>query len=210
VVGDEVSVDTAAGAQAAVAHLAALGHRRIGIIGGPFSRGVAVGRLRGYEQGLAAAGLPHDGALVREGALDEESGQREALALLGLPEPPTALFCVNDRMAFGALAAAAGGGRRVPGDLSVVGFDDVPLAALIQPALTTVRQPAAELGRLAAELLLERITHPDCPRRRHVLPCDLVIRYSSGPPPAAPDVRPAGAVDRGTAVPVPLSRREGR
>jgi len=181
---DEVSTDTNAGARAAVVHLAALGHRRIGFIGGQISRGVAMGRLAGYRQGLADAELPADVSLVREGELDEDSGRRETLALLSLPLPPTAVFCVNDRTAFGALAALAERGRRVPEDVSVVGFDDIPLAALIRPALTTVRQPAHELGRLAATFLLGRIAHPETPHQRSVLPCQLVARQSSG---RAPD-----------------------
>jgi len=181
---DEVSTDTIAGARAAVAHLAALGHRRIGFIGGQISRGVAMGRLAGYRQGLADAELPADVSLVREGELDEDSGRRETLALLSLPHPPTAIFCVNDRTAFGALAALAERGRRVPEDVSVVGFDDIPLAALIRPTLTTVRQPAHELGRLATTFLLERIAHPETPHQRSVLPCQLVARQSSG---RAPD-----------------------
>jgi len=181
---DEVSTDTSAGARAAVVHLAALGHRRIGFIGGQISRGVAMGRLAGYRQGLADAGLPADVSLVCEGELDEDSGRRETLALLSLLHPPTAIFCVNDRTAFGALAALAERGRRVPEDVSVVGFDDIPLAALIRPALTTVRQPAHELGRLAATFLLGRIAHPETPHQRSVLPCQLVARQSSG---RAPD-----------------------
>ncbi len=181
---DEISTDTIAGARAAVAHLAALGHRRIGFIGGQISRGVAMGRLAGYRQGLADAGLPADVSLVREGELDEDSGRRETLALLSLPLPPTALFCVNDRTAFGALAALAERGQRVPEDVSIVGFDDIPLAALIRPALTTVRQPAHELGRLAATFLLGRIAHPETPHQRSVRPCQLVARQSSG---RAPD-----------------------
>lgn len=183
---DEVSTDTAAGAQAAVAHLAALGHRRIAFIGGRISRGVAIGRLTGYRQGLSEAGLSADVRLVREGDLDEESGRRETAALLELPEPPTAIFCVNDRTAFGVRSMLAERGLRVPEDVSVVGFDDIPLASLIQPPLTTVRQPTHELGRLAATFLLERIAHPDAAHQRSVLPCQLVVRGTSGPAPVQP------------------------
>jgi len=181
---DEVSTDTFGGARLAVAHLAALGHRRIAFIGGRFSRGIAMGRLGGYRQGLDEAGLPAPVQLVREGDLDEESGQREARALLALPQPPTAIFCVNDRTAFGVMAAVTAQGLRAPHDISIVGFDDIPLAGLVAPALTTVRQPAQELGRLAATFLLERIAHPDAPHQRSVLSCELVARQSSGPPSA--------------------------
>jgi DNA-binding LacI/PurR family transcriptional regulator len=178
---DEVSTDTTHGAMAAVAHLTALGHRRIGFIGGPISRGVALGRLAGYRAGLAAAGIMEDAALIREGDLDEASGRSEALALLEGGEPPSAIFCVNDRMAFGALAVLGELGLHAPEDVSVVGFDDVPLAALVSPPLTTVRQPTHDLGRRAAEFLLARIAEPGRPRRKEVLPCMLVERYSSGP-----------------------------
>lgn len=179
---DRVSTDTVAGARDAVDHLVALGHRRIGFVGGPFSRGVALGRLEGYRDGLRRAGLAYDEAFVRQGELDEESGQREALALLTAPRRPTALLCVNDRTAFGVLAAAAELGLRVPHDLSVVGFDDVILASLVQPALTTVRQPARELGQIAVRFLLQRITTPRGPSQSAVLPCLLVVRRSTGPP----------------------------
>jgi DNA-binding LacI/PurR family transcriptional regulator len=182
---DVVTTETAAGARAAVEYLAALGHRSIAFIGGPFSLGVGVGRLAGYRQGLSEAGLPVEDGLIREGNLDEESGRREAEALLALADSPTGIVCVNDRTAFGALAAIAEAGRHVPEDVSVVGFDDVPLAALVQPPLTTVRQPARELGRVAAELLLERLKHPDNPHQKRVLECRLVVRKSSGPPPGA-------------------------
>jgi DNA-binding LacI/PurR family transcriptional regulator len=181
---DEVSTDTTHGAMAAVAHLTSLGHRRIGFIGGHSGRGVARGRLTGFRAGLAAAGIAEDAALVREGDLDEESGRREARALLEQADPPTAIFCVNDRTALGALAALAELGLRVPEDISVVGFDDIPLAALVRPPLTTVRQPTHDLGRRAAEFLLARIAQPDSPRRKEVLPCALVARRSSGPVPA--------------------------
>lgn len=182
---DVVSTDTMTGARDAVAHLAALGHQRIGFIAGQISLGVALGRLTGYRQGLADAGLAADTRLVREGHLDEESGRQETLVLLQLPDPPTAIFCVNDRTAFGVLSAIVERGRRVPDDISVVGFDDVPLAALVHPALTTISQPAHELGRLAATFLLERIARPDTPHQRSVLPCHLVVRRSTGPPSAA-------------------------
>ncbi len=178
---DVVTTDTGMGARSAVAHLAALGHRRIGFIGGQIRLGVALGRLTGYREGLAVAGLSADVRLVREGYLDEASGGRETRALLALPDPPTAIFCVNDRTAFGVLSALDEMGLAVPDDIAVVGFDDVPLASLVHPALTTVRQPAQEIGRQAATYLLERIAHPDTPHQRSVLPCELVVRRSSGP-----------------------------
>jgi LacI family transcriptional regulator len=185
---DEVSTDTLTGARMAVTHLAALGHRRIGFIGGQISLGVALGRLAGYRQGLAEANLPAELNLVREGSLDEESGRRETQALLRLANPPTAIFCVNDRTALGAMAEIVDQGLRIPEDISIVGFDDIPLAALVHPGLTTVRQPTNELGRLAATFLLDRIAHPGAPHQKSVLPCHIVVRQSSGPPPGVSTV----------------------
>jgi len=180
---DEVSTDTMEGERAAVRHLVSLGHRRIGFIGGQISRGVALGRLEGYRRGLADAGLPAPVTLVREGELDESSGYHGTLGLLGAPDPPTAIVCVNDRTALGAMAALTERGLRVPDDVSLIGFDDIPIAGLLRPHLTTVRQPMMELGRVAAECLIERIAHPTGPHQRRILHCELVVRDSTAPPP---------------------------
>jgi LacI family transcriptional regulator len=180
---DTVLVDNVTGAALAVAHLIALGRRRIGIIGGRAST-PGFERLAGYRQALAAAGIAQDPDLVRHGDFKEEGGCAEALALLNLPEPPTAIFAINHPMTLGALTAIRARGLRVPTDVSVVGFDDTPWAALLDPPLTTIAQPTDELGTAAARLLLERVDrHYAGPARRIVLPPRLVVRASTGPAP---------------------------
>lgn len=137
--------------------LVRLGHRRIGHVCGAAGHGARDWRLAGYRAGLEAAGIAFDPALVVDGAFVFESGLAGGHALLALPDPPTAIFAANDDSAAGVLRAAAERGLRVPDDLSVCGFDDTPIARHLYPALTTVRQPTAEMGRVATLQLLERI-----------------------------------------------------
>jgi LacI family transcriptional regulator len=154
------------GGLAATRHLTQLGHRRIAVIGGP--AGVLCGRARidGYRAALDAAGLPFD----------------PASALLALPDRPTAVFAGSDEQAFGAIEAARVAGLVVPRDLSVVGFDDLPIARWAAPPLTTVRQPLAEMGRVATQLLEALIAGRD-PDAYHVeLATALVVRASTAPP----------------------------
>lgn len=134
-----------------------LGHRRIGHIKGPRAHGACQWRHSGYRKALQLAGIAYDPALVTAGAFSFESGYAGANSLLDLSEPPTAIFAANDDMAAGVIRAAAERGLAVPGDLSVCGFDDTPIARHIYPALTTVCQPTAEMGRLATLELLDRI-----------------------------------------------------
>lgn len=182
-----VNPENTLGARAATEHLLALGHRRIGFVTGrpdsPLSpeRPDGVMRLTGYRQGLAAAGLPFDETLLHPGGLHLRQGREAGHALLDLPDPPTAIFAANDFCAFGVIEAAHERGLRVPEDLSVVGFDDVPLAAQVQPALTTVHHPLSDLGHQAATLLLDLLS--DSARERHIeLPSRLVVRHSTAPP----------------------------
>nr|WP_295375797.1 LacI family DNA-binding transcriptional regulator [Pseudoxanthomonas sp.] len=137
--------------------LIALGHRRIAHIKGAPTHGACQWRFRGYRQAMREAGLAEDPALVVQGAFSFESGMLAARHLLDLAEPPTAIFCANDDMAAGCVRVASERGLRVPADVSICGFDDSPIARHIHPALTTVRQPAAEMGRLATLELLKRI-----------------------------------------------------
>jgi LacI family transcriptional regulator len=145
------------GATQATQHLLTLGHRRIGVIGGPRGWLATEERLRGHQAALAGAGVLPDPALVRYSEFRIDGGREAAADLLSLPDPPTAIFAFNDSMAIGAMRAAAERGLRVPGDISVVGFDDTIEASITVPALTTVRQPLAELGRTAVSLLLRQI-----------------------------------------------------
>ncbi|MBB5747384.1 substrate-binding domain-containing protein [Brevundimonas variabilis] len=141
------------GAARAARHLAELGHRRIAFISGPDSFRSSHERGRGFQDGLAEHGLKLDPAYVRKGAYTFESGVEAAAELLALPEPPTAIFAGNDEMAIGVMKAARDAGMDVPGDLSIVGFDDLPMASRVWPNLTTVRLPIRDMGRMAAEKL---------------------------------------------------------
>lgn len=171
----------------AVRHLLDLGHRRIGIVTGPFSEltavSSAVGRLAGYRDALRDAGVAYDPDLVYEGDFLYESGRNGAQRLLTLAHPPTAIFACSDETAFGVMAGARLRGLDVPGDLSVIGFDDIPEAAYRNPALTTIRQPLREMGRLAARMLIEYLEGKEGePLTRIELPTNLVIRATTASP----------------------------
>jgi LacI family transcriptional regulator len=177
-----VSAANASGARAATDHLLALGHRRIGAITGPPDWLASTERLNGYRSALAAAGVLPDPDLVVESDFSIESGEAAAGALLDLPERPTAIFGFNDNVAIGALEAARARGLRVPEDLSVAGFDDSEQSGLVTPALTTVRQPLAEMGRMAVSLLLRLLDHQRVEAMSVELATRLVVRDSTGAP----------------------------
>jgi LacI family transcriptional regulator len=163
--------------------LAALGHTRIGfVIGNPDHAAVA-DRFRGYRDGLRTCGLAFDKKLVVQGYNSYDSGVECARKLLQAPveKRPTAIFASNDEMAAGVLAVAHGMGLAVPEDLSVAGFDDVPLASQVWPALSTVRQPVPSMAARAAELLLRQLRGEDEDRSGHVIECTLTFRQSTGP-----------------------------
>ncbi len=176
-----VDVDNIGGAQMAVEHLIRLGHRRIATITGPLNMIAGRDRLLGYRQALAAHQLQVDEALILEGDFTETSGQVAARRLLALSA--TAVFAASDIMAVGALKALREAGLQIPHDLALVGFDDVPLATAVEPALTTVHQPIERLGSMAADLLLNLLEHPPderAPAHKIILPCKLAIRDSCG------------------------------
>lgn len=164
-----------------MAGLISLGHRRIGHIKGPRAHGACQWRYTGYREALEKAGIVYDAGLVTQGEFSFESGIDAANRLLDLADPPTAIFAANDDMAAGVIRAAGERGLAVPRDLSVCGFDDTPIARHIYPALTTVRQPTSEMGRLATLELLERIRTPGAGRMVHVEPT-LLFRESTRPP----------------------------
>ncbi len=170
------------GGHEATRYLIGLGHRRIGFVTGTLDLACATDRLDGYRQALAEHAIPFDPALVQPGDFDQPSGSTAAQALLDLPQPPTAVFASNDAMAFGVMEAARARGCSVPGDLSVVGFDDIPQTTLVYPPLTTIRQPLEEMGRVATRMLLHLITDPQADMRTVTLPTSLVERQSCGPP----------------------------
>jgi LacI family transcriptional regulator len=155
-----VGTDNRYGAYLAVKHLLGLGHRRIGHIRGLYA--CSEERFQGYCDALREAGIAPDPALVLQGDFAPASGQACARAFFAMPERPTALFVGNDQMAYGVLAVAQQLGVRIPEEVAVVGFDDIPLSAYIRPALTTVHQPFFEMGQRAARLLLS-LVEPSAP-----------------------------------------------
>ena len=178
-----VSVAHAAGADDAVRHLLELGHRRIAAITGLPERVATTLRLRGYRAALASAGLLAEDELIVESDFMIGGGRRAAERLLDLPDPPTAIFAFNDDVAIGAMQVARARGLRLPEELSIVGFDDSGAAELVTPALTTVRQPLTEMGRMAAGLLA-RLLAGEEPEGLHIeLAAELVVRESTVPPP---------------------------
>jgi LacI family transcriptional regulator len=177
-----VSASHAAGANAATDHLLELGHRRIGVITGTRGLTSTEERLNGYRMALAGAGVLPSPELVVDGDFRIDGGRRAASALLDLPEPPTAIFAMNDNMAVGTLQVAGERGLHVPLDLSVVGFDDSERASIVTPALTTVRQPLEEMGRMAVSLLLRIVHKQRVEALRVELATRLVVRDSTAAP----------------------------
>lgn len=178
-----IGVDNHGGARAMTRHLLALGHRRIGFIAGAAHNFDAAERERGHRDELAAAGLAPDDRLHVRGAFTESGGWRAATTLMKLAEPPSAIFCANDAMAIGALSALRGAAITVPDEVAVVGFDDIPVAQFLYPALTSVRVGIAALGERSASLLLHSLGEgPSATGAapREVLPTALVIRGSCG------------------------------
>lgn len=171
------------GAREIAAHLTALGHKRLAILGGPPELWTAEQRLSGYREAIVAAGMEPDAVPLFTGDYRMASGEQLAAEALSVPasERPTALLCANDLMAIGALSYCRRVGLKVPEDVSVVGFDDLPIASLLSPSLTTIRQPARELGMEAARLLLSLVDGAD-PASPAPSPVSLKIRESSGPP----------------------------
>lgn len=182
-----LDVDNEAGAFMMVRHLIAQGHRRIAHFTGGEDRPGARQRLAGYRRALAEASLPSDDALVLHGGFTTEVGRRLMADLLDRPGvPPTGVFCANDASAYGALETMAARGLRAPQDVSIGGFDDLMLAQMTMPHLTTIRQPFREMGRRAVELLLPQICPavgdaPD-PSFAQIFDVELVVRGSTGPP----------------------------
>jgi DNA-binding LacI/PurR family transcriptional regulator len=177
---DVVTVANASGARAAVRHLLGLGHTRVGLIGGPPHYSTASEREAGYGEALAAANLPRSPRLVRYGDFRETGGYSGMKSLLEEAEPPSAVLVANNLMVLGALRAIYERGLRIPDDVAVVGFDEMPWAMSLQPPLTTVAQPTYELGATAARMLLARLREPNRPMRHVMLETQLVVRASCG------------------------------
>jgi DNA-binding LacI/PurR family transcriptional regulator len=170
------------GGVTATEHLLALGHERVAVVAGHRGTPCSAARVAGYRSALTSAGLAHRPEYVRHAGFDAALARHRTLELLELPEPPTALFVCSDRMALGAYEALAERGLRVPHDVSVVGFDDLPESHWTTPALTTVRQPVAEMAATALRLLVRMMDgdHPESTRTE--LSTTLVERASTAPP----------------------------
>ncbi|PEN14231.1 LacI family transcriptional regulator [Longibacter salinarum] len=177
---DTVVVDNERGARDIVNHLIELGHRRIGLINGPETIATSAERAAGYRRALHDHGIPFDDELVREGRPTRDAGKALTDELLRLDHAPSALFAANNQLALGVLESVREHDLRVPEDIAVVTFDDAPWAKLLDPPLTTVRQPSYEMGRRAAELLFDRIASPDRAAALIVLQPELVVRASCG------------------------------
>lgn len=176
-----VGFDNRDAARRMTEHLVDLGHHRIGLIAGPYSRvGRARCRLEGYRDALQGAGIPFDPDLVIERHPDLLDGREAMEALMALPERPSAVFATSDLLAIGALKAARSLGLSVPGDVSVSGFDDLDVVAYMNPPLTTMRVDAYRIGQLAAQVAIEPAGNP---ARHYCLDSDLVLRGSVGPCP---------------------------
>jgi DNA-binding LacI/PurR family transcriptional regulator len=206
-----VSIDNRLGGFIATRHLLLLGHRRIGFVTGPVETISRRQRLAGYQQAIHEAGVPFAKELIWEGHEpggygDIESaklGKKGVTALLDLPDPPTAIVTINDIYAIGVMAGVRERGLTVPADISVVGFDDIVLASLVDPPLTTVHQPLAEMARFAVDVI--RGASPDTPSSLVVVP-RLIVRESAGAPWSASTVQGAGL--RRPAKPSPEAHRQ--
>lgn len=176
-----VSIKDSNGTKRAVEHLIRLGHRRIGVI--PFAgytSGTVQRRLKAYRETLEVFNIPYDESLIRCGAYDPDTGYNAALQLLQCNPRPTAIFGMNDVMAFGAMTAIQERGLRIPDDVAVVGYDDIRLARYTTPALTTVTAPDMERGRAAAQMLMNLINNVPLEQKHIELETELTIRESCG------------------------------
>lgn len=182
---DTITSDNFEGAYAAMEHLLRLGHRRIGFVGGIARISTTHERRRAYEKALTDHDIPVEPALLREGDSRLESGRQLTSELLALDAPPTALFTGNNLMTLGAFVALNEHALRIPQDMAVVGYDDVPWAAALNPPPTVVDQPGYEMGRRAADMLFQRIARPDQTPTTVTLQHRLVVRESCGAAPRA-------------------------
>jgi len=167
------------GAAAAAAHLLAGGRRRLAMVTGPAEFGCTRDRAAGLRDRLTGAGVELDPRLVVAGDFTRGGGEDAVRELLATGAAFDAVFAHNDLMAVGVLDGLSAAGRTVPGDVAVVGFDDIPIAALTRPALTTVRQPSREMGEAAATMLLDNLGGTALPAAPHVVPTSLVVRESA-------------------------------
>jgi LacI family transcriptional regulator len=167
----------------AMSYLLSLYHRRIGLLYGVGVPELATDRLRAYQESLLAAGLPIEQELIMQCGPTIEGGYQATLSLLRVPERPTAIVAINDLLAIGAIRAISDAGLSIPGDISLLGYDDIRMANYLVPRLTTVSKDISSLGRRAVKLLLARVQNPDRPYQIETGPARLIIRESTGPAP---------------------------
>ncbi|WP_343033871.1 DNA-binding transcriptional regulator CytR [Vibrio agarilyticus] len=178
-----VHIDNLTSAFEAVNYLTQLGHKRIGQISGPSHAPLCQFRQQGYQQALRRAGITMTPSYAIEADFSFDGGANAVRTLLTQPEPPTAIFCHNDAMAIGAIQEAKKLGFRVPGDLSVIGFDNIQFAQYCDPPLTTIAQPRYEIGRQAMLMMLELLKGHDIHSGSRLLDTKLMVRGSTAPPP---------------------------
>ncbi len=176
----QVLVSNFEGACEGARYLVELGHKHIGVISASLET-IPIDRLRGAEHALSESGVCSD-VRIMGGLPDFETGHRAALSMLQGPDRPTAIFALTDSIAVGALHAADKLGLRVPEELSIMGFDDIPLVSFMIPPLTTIAQPIYQIGETAAQVLLAQLQEPDMPPQQVVLETELIIRRSTAPP----------------------------
>jgi LacI family transcriptional regulator len=183
-VADVVLVNNEQGGYEATRYLVALGHKRIGCISGPSELSPSADRVKGYKRALKEAGVPVRDELIVAGDLRYQGGEIAMQNLLNLPNRPTAVFASNDMMALGAMRAVRQAGLQIPNDISLVGFDDITLAAALSPALTTVSQPVNELAQLTVQRLIDRIQNSEQNYKpeQYILETKLIVRDSCSPP----------------------------
>lgn len=180
---DTISADYSEATKEVVSYLVSLGHRRIGFVYGVGDYHLGLDRLEPYQESLRAAGITPDPDLIVECGPTIEDGYQGALELLKLQNRPTAIISVNDLLAIGTMRAAGDLGLQIPNDLSVIGYDDIPMANYLLPRLTTVTKDAFTAGKTAFEMLMARLQNPALPRQFIQLPAKLIVRESTGPAP---------------------------
>ena len=181
---DTVSAPYDAATKEAITYLLSLGHRRLGLVYGTGGHELGLDRLQPFQDGLQAGGISFDSDLIVECGPTIKDGYQAATRLLELASRPTAIIAINDLLAIGTIRAAVDLGLHVPNDLSVMSYDDIPMADYLVPRLTTVTKDALNLGRKAFEVLLARLQNPDLPQQHVHCPVRLIIRESTGAVPA--------------------------
>jgi len=174
-----VGIDNFRGGYRATAHIVSFGHRRIAMLAGDFSfSDKSFHRWHGYRKCLRDHGIAYDSKLLVQTTYALESGMRAVKQLMQTKSPPTAIFCSNDFLAIGVLEGARELGLSIPENLSVVGFDDMPMMAFFRPGLDTIRQPAYDMGKIGSEVVLRRIDNPDEKPVHRILDIQLIVRQS--------------------------------